>query len=263
MWVWVFRDKGTELRVKKLKAITQSLRKISACLTATGILGLSVAGQAQATLVPLTPPAGQGPTSYRSVPLAPKTLDNCDLVSTVMLAVARAAEDDGQTIEAMRLYEQVWHLRQARSTATVNGAIAAGRLAFLLTRLGQLSKAEDYAKLSLKDVRTIFGGQGELTGIALNNLATIEEVMHRFSEAEKLYRQSIAATLAEADFSQETLATARTNLANLYCKVRQFDEAINQYTLALKELRRTSSDQDPEVQALQNKLIRVRKHLQR
>lgn len=244
-----------------MTAIIRPLQNISACLICASIIALSGLSAAQATFVPSAPPPRENTLPSETVPPPSTYLDSSELLPSVMVVFARAAEDSGQTAEAIRVYMQVWQLRQMHGAPTVNGAIASGRLAFLHAQLGKMTAAEAFGRLSLKDIKAIFGPSGEVTGIALNNLGTIEELMHHYKQAEVLYEQSIRAIEAETGPSNQSLSIARSNLANLYCKVRRFNEALKQYELALADLKKMTSNRDPEVQSLITKINQVRKYL--
>lgn len=244
-----------------MKATIRTLQNISIYLICASILTLSGQSPAQATFVPSVPAPQENALSSESLPPPSAYLDSSELLPSVMVVLARGAEDSGQTAEAVRIYTQVWQLRQAHGAATVNGAIASGRLAFLHAQLGKMTKAEAFGRLSLKDVKAIFGPSGEVTGIALNNLATVEELMHKYTQAELLYEQSIQAIQAETGLSSQSLSIARSNLANLYCKTHRFNEALKQYKLALADLKKITSDRDPEVQSLKTKINQVQKYI--
>lgn len=215
-----------------------------------------------AMLLPVGPPAGRVASST-PVPLASTKTDRSDILSTMLIAIARAAEDEGQSGQALDLYEKVWELRKVSGRATVNGAIAAGRLAFLYVRNNKLLLGETLAKQSLQDVKSIFGPSGEVTAIALNNLGTIEELLKHYTYAEQLFKQSIGAARADGESALETAAITETNLGDLYWKMKNINEALIQYSNALRDLRQFTSDKDPEIVKVQSRLDKIRRELHR
>lgn len=231
-------------------------QKLSINLVAASMLMFNVL-PASAMVLPVEPPTAKVAPST-PVPLGPAQSDRADILASVLVSMARAAEEDGQTKQAIALYQAAWDIRKESGVPTINSAIAAGRLSYLYARSSKLYLAEILAKQSLQDVISVFGTNCEVAGIGLNNLATIEETLKHFGYAEKLYKESIEAARGDGESALETVAIAESNLGDLYWKQNKIDKALELYNRALNDLRQFSSGSDPEIARVQSKLDKIR-----
>lgn len=149
------------------------------------------------------------------------------------------------------------HFRAAlnRSNAAQD-PLAHARLASNLTatlrHLGRIADAEPFAQLTV-DLRTrTLGDRHPDTGIALNNLAQLHELLDRPLQAEIEYRAALRATAT----SRADSATVWNNLGELYRTQGRFTEANRALTRSLA-IRRALAHRNADLAITLNNLARL------
>ncbi|HUG73280.1 MAG TPA: tetratricopeptide repeat protein [Steroidobacteraceae bacterium] len=99
-------------------------------------------------------------------------------------------------------------------------------LAELLVTLARSAEAEPLLREILEDTRRMYGARHPKVGVILNNLGNaVSDFAERYSEAERIYLDSVAVLRNHPLAPPKELATSLNNLAGLYLRQQRWIEA--------------------------------------
>ncbi len=96
---------------------------------------------------------------------------------------------------------------------------------------------------------------------SLGNLANLYKNQKRYSEAEKLFKETLKLDKKLLGEEHSMMATSLGNLANLYKDQGRFSEAEPLYEEALKILERAFGNQHMKTKTIRKELKRVKKKI--
>ena len=198
---------------------------------------------------------GVAVTSLRALLRRAEQLADDELLTDVRGYLARALEDSGASVEALRINRQVYAARVKAYGATDPASLGAlNYIASTQMRMGDLTGAEASYREALAGYQAVLGVEDPATITVLNNLGVLLEQEGLYDEAEPVLRQSLNAGENVLGTGHPTTLRNMNNLALLYESQGNFDKAEALYTGSMHALESQLGPDHPDALAIVNNL---------